>query len=207
MASSFKSIDSDWPKRPLNTRDNNGQTAVFRAVQSYDVKKLFECLQRGDNPNIGDVKGITPLLLATWQCEASMVSRLLLSGGNPNLSNKEGITPIDAIVLGCEDISWRAERYLRLERPRTCEAVMEEQIEILNLLFQAKGRPNVTEDQLRKISSSFKEDQCHERVIKEIVITKMRENLSSILTELSLFPKALERIVTDYYYVEAAEVT
>ncbi|KAF4954943.1 hypothetical protein FSARC_11972 [Fusarium sarcochroum] len=94
----------------VNAKDDEGNTALLAAAQSYPrefikgvltyksspqkdlaVRKL---LDRGADPNLANDIGMTPLLYATSHQQLSLALMLLEAGADVNQGSKEGISPL-----------------------------------------------------------------------------------------------------------------
>jgi ankyrin repeat protein len=81
-----------------NAANNNGHTALMRAMPDLDKVKLL--VAHGAKVNIFTVEGVTPLMIAAHTHGAADVVRYLLrSGADFHLLNRAGL---DAVVLAAE---------------------------------------------------------------------------------------------------------
>lgn len=78
----------------INTKDDNGQTALHLAVTLSDLETFKSLLQQeGIDPNIQDKEGNTPLHLAAASFDLGKVYLLLKYKADPNVSNFDSHTP------------------------------------------------------------------------------------------------------------------
>lgn len=83
----------------INTRDtSSGQTALHIVIARRDATWLRFLLAMGADPNIGDNKGVTPLMLATNLGFGDAVTMLVDHGANLNDSDTTGETPLITAV-------------------------------------------------------------------------------------------------------------
>jgi uncharacterized protein len=79
----------------INTRDDvSGETALHIVVARRDSTWLGFLLAKGANPNLGDKKGVTPLMLATQYGYAEGATLLLKSKAAVDGANRSGETPL-----------------------------------------------------------------------------------------------------------------
>ncbi len=79
----------------INTRDDvSGETALHIVVARRDSTWLGFLLAKGANPNLGDKKNVTPLMLATQYGFADGASLLLKFKANVDGTNRSGETPL-----------------------------------------------------------------------------------------------------------------
>jgi ankyrin repeat protein len=86
----------------VDARDQDGRTALMRAVVADDAAKVRELLASGADPNLKDLDGDTPLLLSEGRAP-SIVRLLLDAKADPNLANEEGRTPLIAAARNHPD--------------------------------------------------------------------------------------------------------
>ena len=60
-------------------------TSLFHASQTGDLRRLYQLLQAGVDPNQTTDRGGTPLLFAAGAGHAPIVSALLAAGADPNI--------------------------------------------------------------------------------------------------------------------------
>jgi len=78
---------------------------LFRAVQSFDHKRVKELLSRGADPNAVGNFGMRPLHLAVYVGNREAAEILLNHGADPNIRDTAGGTPLHwAVVGGFPDI-------------------------------------------------------------------------------------------------------
>jgi ankyrin repeat protein len=79
----------------INTKDySSGETALHIVAKRGDPVYTRFLLQRGANPNIRDVKGNTPLLVAVSAGAEPLVSIFIVAKANANIPNQAGETPL-----------------------------------------------------------------------------------------------------------------
>eukprot|EP00123_Amoebidium_parasiticum_P009082 comp19223_c0_seq1/m.21984 comp19223_c0_seq1/g.21984 ORF comp19223_c0_seq1/g.21984 comp19223_c0_seq1/m.21984 type:complete len:170 (-) comp19223_c0_seq1:676-1185(-) len=80
-------------KHDVNAKDENGYTPIHAAVSWGHEALLHYLLEKGADPNIGDLDGDTPLHV----CEKPAIAEILLNAGaTVDKTNDEGRTPADA---------------------------------------------------------------------------------------------------------------
>lgn len=83
----------------VNTRDvTTGQTGLHIAVARRDLLWTQFMLQRGANPNLGDKRGATPLVIAARLGFVDGVNALIDAGARVNDANDTGETPLISAV-------------------------------------------------------------------------------------------------------------
>lgn len=83
----------------INSRDiTTGETALHIVTQRRDVLWMQFLLAQGANPNIADVKGVTPLVLATQLGFLDGAETLIAKGARVDVPNATGETPLIAAV-------------------------------------------------------------------------------------------------------------
>lgn len=79
----------------VNTRDiNSRETALHIVAKRGDERYTLFLLQRGADPNLRDVRGNTPLMVATEIGAEPVVSVLIRMKANVNIANDGGETPL-----------------------------------------------------------------------------------------------------------------
>lgn len=87
------------PSVSVNTRDvTTGETALHIVVQKRNKVWIDFLLQQGANPNIADVKGVTPLMVATNLGFLEGVQSLISGGARIDVANQTGETPLISAV-------------------------------------------------------------------------------------------------------------
>lgn len=84
----------------INVRDiTTGQTALHLVTERRDVTWINYLTYKGANPNVRDVKGVTPLVLAAQLGFVDGVQALVDAGAQVDIPNSTGETPLIAAVL------------------------------------------------------------------------------------------------------------
>ena len=84
----------------INARDKNGRTALHHAIRgSFSAVAVKYFLEKGADPDIGDVVGYTPLMQAALAGKCEMVRALLESGADPKLKTNKGLDALHFINL------------------------------------------------------------------------------------------------------------
>ena len=79
----------------INSRDlTSGRTGLHIAADRRDVVWLVYLLNRGANPNIADIRGVTPLMRASQMGFFEGVQHLVTKGARVDASNSPGETPL-----------------------------------------------------------------------------------------------------------------
>ncbi|OYW23385.1 MAG: hypothetical protein B7Y98_07580 [Sphingomonas sp. 32-62-10] len=79
----------------VNTRDfSSRETALHIVAKRGDVLYTRFLLQKGGNPNLRDVRGSTPLLVAVSNGHADLVPVFVAAKANVNQGNDSGETPL-----------------------------------------------------------------------------------------------------------------
>lgn len=83
------------PSISVNTRDiTSGETALHIVVQKRSNVWVQFLTQNGANPNIADVRGVTPLMLAVNLGFVEGASSLIAAGAKVDTPNDTGETPL-----------------------------------------------------------------------------------------------------------------
>lgn len=83
----------------VNTRDTStGETALHIIVSQRDVNWIAFLIGNGANPNIGDEKGVTPLVMAARIGFIEGVEALIDGGARIDEANDAGETPLMSAV-------------------------------------------------------------------------------------------------------------
>ena len=87
----------------IDARDNQGETALVRAVQHRRTADIALLLQRGADPNVRDLKGWPVLVLACWTIGAGSAKDIIATfighGADPNARARDGRTVLMAAPL------------------------------------------------------------------------------------------------------------
>ncbi len=79
----------------VNTRDfTSRETALHIVAKRGDRLYTRFLLQKGANPNLRDVRGSTPLLVAVSAGHSELISIFVAANANVNLGNDSGETPL-----------------------------------------------------------------------------------------------------------------
>lgn len=83
----------------INTRDvTSGETALHFVTARRDLTWMTFLIERGANVNVRDVKGVTPLVIASNLNFLEGVELLVKSGARVDESNNSGETPLITAV-------------------------------------------------------------------------------------------------------------
>lgn len=77
----------------------DGETALTRAVKEGNQTKVKKLLHKGHNPNIQNAQHLSPLHIAAYWDEKSIVQDLLEAKADPNATNGRGWTPLHSAAL------------------------------------------------------------------------------------------------------------
>lgn len=83
-------------KADIETKDNNGQTALHLAAANGHTATVVLLLSNGANINAIDTNGCTPLHLSIDKTHYEVTISLIEKGADFNIKNKNGSTPIGA---------------------------------------------------------------------------------------------------------------
>lgn len=82
-----------------NTRDiTTGETGLHIVTKRRDTLWIRFLLQKGNNPNIADAKGVTPLQIAVRLNHIDGVEALIKGGANIDFADSQGETPLMTAV-------------------------------------------------------------------------------------------------------------
>lgn len=100
-----KNLPEDIPADNINAKDENGSTALHRAVSNKDTEMVKLLLGYGADSNIKNNYGTTPLHMAILSNSPEIAKLLLAYGADINAKSKGGKSPLDlAQQLGRLDI-------------------------------------------------------------------------------------------------------
>ena len=84
----------------VNKRNDDGETRLYRAARSGNIKEVKRLLNNGANPDVPDAHGLTPLHQAAYWGETEIVDLLIKAGANVNAENKgRGWTPLHSAAV------------------------------------------------------------------------------------------------------------
>ena len=84
----------------INKRDKNGETRLYRAVRSGNIKEVKRLLKDGADPNVADNHGLSPLHQAAYWGETGIVEALLKAGASVHAENGgKGWTPLHSAAV------------------------------------------------------------------------------------------------------------
>jgi ankyrin repeat protein len=87
------------------TKDFNGIPALIWAVHSHNMFLLRLLIENGENVNVQDDFGNTPLIEAVIKGYEDVVELLIKSGADVNMKDKDGKSPLVwASILGHKEI-------------------------------------------------------------------------------------------------------
>lgn len=82
----------------VDAQDENGETALYRAVSSRNLKATSALLAADANPNLARDNGQTPLAMAVDRGDLAMAEALLTAGADPDAANEDGWSPLHLTV-------------------------------------------------------------------------------------------------------------
>jgi ankyrin repeat domain-containing protein 13 len=78
---------------------------LHRAAYEGDLSRVQACIERGDDVNVRDKHGNSPLSLALHFMRKDVANFLLQNGADPTLKSKAGWSPIhEALASGSKDL-------------------------------------------------------------------------------------------------------
>ena len=80
----------DEEKEDINTKDQHGETLLYKAAEAGDVNKCKELLQKGAKTEIADIRGLTPLFRAAVRGYVDVCQLLLEEGAKVDHVNNQG---------------------------------------------------------------------------------------------------------------------
>jgi len=84
----------------INKRNPDGETRLYKAARSGNVKEVKRLLKDGADPDAADAHGLTPLHLAAYWGETEIVKLLIDAGADVNAQNKgKGWTPLHSAAV------------------------------------------------------------------------------------------------------------
>ncbi len=84
----------------VNKRNKQGETKLYRAVRSGNIKEVKKLLRDGADPDIADAHGLTPLHQAAYWGEGEITALLLKAGAQVNAENNgKGWTPLHSAAV------------------------------------------------------------------------------------------------------------
>jgi ankyrin repeat protein len=96
-------IDISAGRADVNSRTDDGQTALMFAAANADAEAVKALLQKGaDVDAIENTHGWTALVYAIWSGDRSLVGMLLEDYPNVNVKDIEGRTASDHALLSCD---------------------------------------------------------------------------------------------------------
>lgn len=98
--SELLAIDAIAKRCDLNACDIFSKTAIHYAVENEQIGCLEKLILFGCNPNVGTDDGISPLMLAAFKGDPSMMRLLIRGGAEVNASNKRCEIALH-FVAGC----------------------------------------------------------------------------------------------------------
>ncbi len=82
----------------VNYRDDDGNAGLHIAVRRRNANWVGFLLARGADPNLGDRKGDTPLILAARLSFPEAAARMLMKGASVDKANRQGETALIVAV-------------------------------------------------------------------------------------------------------------
>lgn len=89
---------------PNQHAGTNDWPVLMHAVHKHQLATAAALLDAGANPNRGNPKGYTPLMMAAGYGQADMVKLLLARGANARAADDRGATALDYARDGVNDI-------------------------------------------------------------------------------------------------------
>lgn len=84
----------------IDKRNGAGETKLYRAVRSGNIKEVKKLLRDGADPDIADDHGLTPLHQAAYWGETEITELLIKAGANVNAENNgKGWTPLHSAAV------------------------------------------------------------------------------------------------------------
>ncbi|MDE1151336.1 MAG: ankyrin repeat domain-containing protein [Micavibrio sp.] len=84
----------------INKRNLEGETRLYKAVRSGNIKEVKRLLKDGADPDAADAHGLTPLHQAAYWGETEIVKLLIDAGADVNAENKgKGWTPLHSAAV------------------------------------------------------------------------------------------------------------
>lgn len=83
----------------IETKDEQGETKLFRAARQGNAKQVKKLLRQGADPDTKNDQGLTPLHQAAYWGETEIVQLLLEAGAKPDADNGRGWTPLHSAAM------------------------------------------------------------------------------------------------------------
>ncbi|MBI1216666.1 MAG: hypothetical protein GC185_12720 [Alphaproteobacteria bacterium] len=83
----------------VDKRRDNGETRLYQAARSGNVKAVKRLLKQGADPDAQAGNGLSPLHQAAFWGETEIVDLLLKAGADPNLDNGRGWTALHSAAV------------------------------------------------------------------------------------------------------------
>ena len=88
----------------VNSRDDEGRTALHLAVDGGDLRVVAALLDAGADPDITDRDGRSALHYAVLRCDPDMIAMILAAGVDVSILDDDDMTALDlAAATGCGD--------------------------------------------------------------------------------------------------------
>ena len=81
-------------KYSIDLVDQQGRSAVNKAVRNKDTKAVIELISAGANVNTKDNRGLSPLHIAAIIQNSEIVRQLISAGANVNTKDNQGLSPL-----------------------------------------------------------------------------------------------------------------
>ena len=88
----------------VNSRDDEGRTALHLAVDAGDIQVAAALLNAGADPDITDRDGRSSLHYAVMECDPDMIAMILAAGVDVAILDDKDMNALDlAASTGCDD--------------------------------------------------------------------------------------------------------